>query len=312
VTAPAHRLAGYLFVVLAAALWAALGPVSRLLLREGVTPLEMAFWRGVVAWLLFVTHALVQRRSQSIAVARRDLPGIAAFGVVAVAVLYAAFPLAVEAGGAAFAVVLLYTAPAWVALVSWAFMGERMGSRKLIALIITLLGLAGVALTGGGPVRPSAAALGWGLLASISYGSLYLFGKRYFARYSPVTVFVHALPVAVAVLLPITTFHDKSRTAWVALITLGIFSTYGAYLAYSAGLVRLDATRAATAATIEPVFGAALSFAFWGERFAPLGYVGATLVLIGVVMMAREPAPSTAPRGDPTPRPRPQGTAPRA
>src|SRR5688572_18878401 len=57
------RGSGYLLVVLAAALWAVIGPVSRLLLREGIPPLEMAFWRAVVAWVVFVVHALVQRRS---------------------------------------------------------------------------------------------------------------------------------------------------------------------------------------------------------------------------------------------------------
>jgi DME family drug/metabolite transporter len=297
------RSSGYLLVILAAALWAAIGPVSRVLLREGITPLEMAFWRAALAWILFVAHAALRRHTTPVRVARRDLPGMAAFGLIGVAILYAAFPLAVQAGGAAVAVVLLYTAPAWVALVSWAFLGEHLGRTKVLALVITMLGLVGVATAGGGVMRPSGAAIGWGLLSSLSYGSLYLFGKWYFARYSPATVFVHALPVAALALFPLATFHAKSPVAWTALIALAVFSTYGAYLAYSAGLTRLAATRAATVATVEPVFGAALSFLFWGERFAPLGYVAAILVLVGVVMMASDGTTISEPAGVPSSMP---------
>ena len=304
----ADRRSGYLFVVLAATLWAVIGPVSRLLLREGITPLEMAFWRAVIAWVVFVGHAFVQRRSTAFRVAPHDLPGLAAFGLIGVAILYAAFPLSVEAGGAALAVVLLYTAPAWVALASALFLHERLSTTKLAAVALTMLGIVGVAFAGDGEVRPSPRAIAWGLLSGVSYGSLYFFGKRYFARYSPATVFIVALPVAAIAMYPLTTFHVKSGLAWGALIAIGVFSTYGAYLAYSAGLARLEATRAATVSTIEPVIASALAFAFWGERFAPLGYVAACLVLIGVIIMARDAPAASEPDGATSPTPRSPAT----
>src|SRR5687768_4303297 len=161
------RRSGYLFVVLAAALWAVIGPVSRLLLREGITPLEMAFWRAVIAWVVFVGHAFVQRRSTPFRVAPHDLPGVAAFGLIGVAILYAAFPHSVEAGGAALAVGLLYTAPAWVALASALFLHERLSTTKLAAVALTMLGIVGVAFAGDGEVRPSPTAIAWGLLSGV-------------------------------------------------------------------------------------------------------------------------------------------------
>jgi hypothetical protein len=47
--------------------------------------------------------------------------------------------------------------------------------------------------TGG---APRGAALGWGLLAGLAYASYYLFGKRYFARYDPPTIYMYALLLA--------------------------------------------------------------------------------------------------------------------
>ena len=287
---------GYLYVLLAAALWALIGPVSRLVLREGIAPLEIAVWRCVIGTVLFAAHIAIGAfrsppgpRSSGWTISRTDLPGIAAFGVVGIATLYGALSLAVDAGGAALAVVLLYTAPAWVALFAWAWLGEQMTTRKLVALALTLLGIVGIATAGGGNMRPSGAALGWGLLSGLGYASIYLFGKRYFARYAPATVFLYALPVAGLVLLPLTTLQPKSPTAWIALLVLGVFSTYGAFLAYSAGLTRLEATRAAIVATAEPVIAAILAFVFWGERFGSLGYAAAGMVLVGVLIMASGP-----------------------
>lgn len=286
-----EKLLGYTYVLIAAALWALFGSLARLAFREGVTPIELGFWRCIIAWALFAAHvALRSNQRGSRTIASSDLFGIAAFGVIGIAVLYAALPLAVQAGGAALAVVLLYTAPAWVALLAWLLLGEKMDRRKILAVAMSLIGISALAIAGNGGIRPTTAAIGWGLAASGSYASMYLFGKRYFSRYDPATVFVYALPVSALALLPFTTFRTKSATAWTALFVIGVCSTYGAYLAYGAALRRLEATRVAVTATAEPVIGAMLAFTFWHERFTPLGYVAALLVLFAVVLMASTPA----------------------
>jgi DME family drug/metabolite transporter len=303
--------AGVGFVVLAATLWGMFGPVARLALRDGVSPLEIAMWRTLIATLLFAVHvAMTSRRKARPAemagrghraahgraglprtrIALADLPGIAAFALSGVAALYAFLPLAVEAGGATLASVLLYTAPAWVALFSWGLLGERLTPRTLLALALTLCGIAGIALAGEAVARPSRAALGWGLAAGLSYASLYLFGKYYFARYPPPLVFLTALPIAGLALLPFTRFGPVTPVAAGALMVLGVASTYAAYLAYSAGLARLPATRAATIATAEPVIASLLAFAIWDERLPLGGYAASVLVLLGVVIMATTPA----------------------
>src|SRR5215207_1365773 len=79
---------GYLYVLAAAVLWGLLGPVSRFALRDGVDPLEIAFWRALIAGACFGVHALAIRRTR---MARRDLPAAAGFGLVGVALFFAAY-----------------------------------------------------------------------------------------------------------------------------------------------------------------------------------------------------------------------------
>ncbi len=277
---------GYLYMLTAAFLWGLIGPVSRLAFTYGLTPLEVAFWRAVFGGLLFGSHAFLIGR---IRVAWRDLPSVLSFGLIGVALFYASFQLAVQAGGGAMAAVLLYTAPAWVALLSWLFLKEPMNLHKLMALFLTLVGVAGVSLQGGDvQIRP--AGVFWGLLSGLTYALYYLFGKIYLQRYETPTLFAYAMPVGALSLLPLISFHRAELPAWGAIAFLTVCSTYLAYSIYYAGLRRLEATRAAVVATLEPVVAMVVSYWMWGERFGPLGYLGAALVILGVFTMMQAPS----------------------
>jgi len=283
---------GYAYIIAAALLWATIGPAARFALRAGVQPLEISFWRAAIGGLLFALHAAVRGRLR---IARRDLPAVGGFALLGVTIFYWSYFRAVQLGGAALAAILLYTAPAWVALAAALWLGERLTLRKSLAVVLTLTGIALVALGSGsnalGDASSSAtraSALAWGLLAGLAYAGYYLFGKRYFARYEASTLFAYALPLGAAMLLPAVAFAPKSAADWLVLLFLGIVPTYGAYLLYSIGLARVEATRAATVATLEPVAAAALAYAVWGEALRGLGYVGAALVLAGVLLVATE------------------------
>jgi drug/metabolite transporter, DME family len=292
---------GYAYIVAAALLWATIGPSARFALQAGIAPLEIGFWRATIAGLLFALHAGVRGRLR---IARADLPAVGAFALLGVTVFYWSYFRAVQLGGAALAAILLYTAPAWVALAAALWLGERLTVRKSVAVALTLAGIALVAFGSGPAVASGAsiattriAALAWGLLSGLAYAGYYLFGKRYFGRYEASTLFAYALPVGALLLLPAVRFAPKSGHEWLVLAFLAVVPTYGAYLLYSFGLARIEATRAATVATLEPVAAAALAYVVWGEALRTVGYVGAALVLAGVLVVAteREPREAVAP-----------------
>lgn len=273
-------MAGYLFMLLAAVLWGLIGPVSRMAFEAGLTPLQVAFYRAVLAWPFFALHALGLRRVQ---VALRDLPFLLAFGLIGVALFYGSYQLAVEYGGAALASVLLYSAPAWVALLS-SLRGEALALRGWAAIALTLLGVGLMGVGGGSAVRLGGAALFFGLLSGFTYALYYVFGKLYLPRYPAPTLFLYALPIGVLALGPWVGPSWPRPDAWPFLLFLALFSTYGAYLAYGAGLRRLPATRASLLATLEPVVAVLFAYLLFGETLAPLAYMGAFLVTLGVLL----------------------------
>jgi DME family drug/metabolite transporter len=278
---------GYAFIVAAAVLWGMIGPFSRLAFQEGVAPMEVAFWRALLAWILFGGHAIIRRE---VRLYPKDIPYILVFGVCGVSLFYFAYQMAVKQGGAALAAVLLYTAPAWVIILSRIFLKESITPTKILALVLTLIGISAISMgqdAGQGSSPISVSAIVFGLTSGFCYSLYYIFGKYFTGRYSSYNLFLYVLPIGALGLLPWVTFTTKTPTAWLALMLLVIISTYGANSCYYLGLKYLDAGRASITATIEPVVAAVVAYFWWGEVITVQSYMGGAVILCAVILMIR-------------------------
>lgn len=291
-------LRGYVFVLCAALLWAGIGPVAKFGFQAGALPLETAFWRAFLGCLCFLVHCLAKGTWR---VRKTDLPLLVLFGLSGVSVFFGSYQIAVRESGAALASMLLYTAPAWVALLSWLIFKEPMSRLKLAALFIAMAGAALVSLGSAGAAQQEGlfalqqvSVLGvlCGLLSGLTYALHYIFGKRLLRDYSAATIYLYTLAAGSLGLLPFVEFTlwppfsgDAGGLSWSVFLFLGSFTTYGAYMAYCAGLKLLEPTRVAVTANLEPVIAAILAYAWWDEYFRPVGYVGGALVLAGVFAM---------------------------
>ncbi|MDB5045114.1 MAG: rane protein [Deinococcus sp.] len=272
-----------LLILTAACLWGLLGIFGKNVQGAGVGALEVAFWRAVLGGSFFALHAALIRAPLP---RGRDFWITAAFGIAGVSIFYGSYQLAVRAGGASLASVLLYTAPAFVALFGWAVLHERLGRRDVLAVAGTLVGIALISLGGGQGVNVTAAALAFGLVAGFTYSLYYLYGKAFFGRYSPPALLAVALPVGAVGLLPFVDFSAKTPAAWTGLGAMAFLSTYLAYTAYSLGLKRLPATRASVIASLEPVVAAGLAAWLFAERLSGTALLGAALVIGAALLLS--------------------------
>jgi drug/metabolite transporter, DME family len=287
--APTAAPSGYLLVFAAAVLWGILGLFARGALDAGLSALEIAFWRALLAGAAFGAHAALAGRLR----VRRgaDALALGGFALIGVTLFYGSLTLAIEAGGISLAFILLYTAPAFVAVLAWPLLGERLTAVKGLLVALAIAGVALVASTGAGAsgVRVTPTSLAWGLTAGLSYASYYLFGKWVLRRYAPVTIYAVILPIGALGLVPFVRFAPKDAATWLLLVGLALVSTYLAYLLYYTGLRSVEASRAVLVATVEPVVAAALAAAVYGERLGPLGLVGAGLILLAAAAAAARP-----------------------
>ncbi|MBG0791044.1 MAG: EamA family transporter [Desulfovibrionaceae bacterium] len=291
-------MAGPFYVLAAAFMWGMIGVFTKYILDEGISALEIAFWRAALAWVFFLVHALAAGQAR---VHRTDMPALFGFGFICVTLFYGAYQLAIRDVGIALAAVLLYTAPAWVALLSWVVLKERMTPIKTACVAMTILGVTcislGPQLVGGASFGLNTFGLLAGLVAGFTYALYYIIGKKYLYRYPTPTIFVYALPFGALLLLPFVHFAPKSAQAWALLAGLALVTSYGAFSVYYAGLKRMEATHASVIATFEPVVAALFAYVLFSEKFTLPGYLGSSLIIAAVLMVVltgkKRPQPAT-------------------
>lgn len=287
-TASARPARGIVFVLSAAVLWALIGLFTPALLDLGVSSFEIAFWRAFGGGLCFVIHGALRGGLRVGSV--RDAGELAAFGLVAVGVFYVALAKAVELGGVSLAWILLYTAPAWVAVAAVTVLREHVDRVRAALVVATMVGVALVAVGGGEGIVVTGGSVGWGLLAGVSYASWYVGGKRFLPRYGAVVISAWTLLVGALALLPLAGLRAYPPRVWLLLFGLVVVATYLPVLLYYTGLRTVDASRAAIVATVEPVAALAIGATVGAERLSVLAAVGALAVLGAAAIAATRPS----------------------
>lgn len=283
---------GYVQVLGAAALWATLGLFYTVFIDVyGVPLLGVAFYRAVSGFAILLLILAVCRPAL-LRVAARDLLFFAVFGLLGVAAFYVTYVYAIHLTGMAVAVVLMYTAPAWVVLIAWRLFDEGLGRIKLVALGLTFVGCALIArILDPAQVQLNLVGVLYGLGAGLTYGFYTVFNKLAVRRYRPWTVTLYALGFGAVFLLPLQSaevFVPLRRPAlilWMLMLAVG--PTLGAALLHTMSLQRLPASVVSIVATLEPAIATGLAWLFLGERLGADQILGGVLILTGVLLLQR-------------------------
>lgn len=300
----ARRPQGWMLVAAAAILWGTLGPAFKGLGDLGVRPVQVGLWRAVLAGGVFFLW-LALCRPTLLRIQARHLPLFVGYGVVSVAIFFVVYAAAVQLSTVAIAAVLLYTAPAWVALLAFFVFREPLTPRKGIAILMTFFG---TALVAGAYDLSALRGNGWGITAGLASGITYamfsIFGKAALRHYPPATAMLYALTFGALFLLPLALRDLASlvaplRTPYgvALLLYVGLVPTAGSFALYSTGLQRLnDAGRASVIATIEPLVAALLGYVVLGEALAAAQWLGGAFILAGVLVLQGDDGPRTTDR----------------
>jgi drug/metabolite transporter (DMT)-like permease len=129
---------GIVLILAAAVLWGSLGIAGRVAFRTGVSPLEAAFYRAISFVALLLILGLTDRRA--LKVRRADLVLFSGFGLVSIALFFVLYLVAISKTSVATAAVLLYTAPAFVIVLSALLFDEPLTKSKAAAVMLAFAG----------------------------------------------------------------------------------------------------------------------------------------------------------------------------
>jgi drug/metabolite transporter (DMT)-like permease len=284
-----------LTVLAGASLLGSLGAWGRAIFRYEGSPMTVVTWRALIG-AVALGGLLAILRPQLLRIRPRDLPFFALYGFLAVTLNFWTYFSAVKFTTLAVAITLLYTYPAFVALLSVLFLGERLTATKGVAILITLVGSSLVAQVHQDDwLRLNLRGILFGVLAGITAATYSIFGKRALARYQPWTVVLYAFAMGGAFLAALSGPRllqalRYPATAWLWILGLALIPSLGGYALYTLGLRHLPASQASVTATWEVVTAAFLGWLLFGEHLAAVQYFGAALVCFGIGWIQRAEA----------------------
>ncbi|WFM72802.1 EamA family transporter [Halomonas sp. CKK8] len=276
-------------VMLAALFWGLSGGIGGMLMADGWDPLVVSFYRGAIG-LLFVLAWLALRPGGS-GLADRRLWGWSLMAGLGVAGNFTFYFVSISQGSVAVAATLMYCAPVFVFLVSFALRLERPTPLKWAAIAMVMLGI--VLLTRIYDIQPGGVTpIGViaGLLAGLSY-ALFIFGFKYAAPHgSPQATLVIAFAVLSLILFPLgdtgQTLSALGTPSWPLFVTLGVLGAGVSFILYVVGLNDTAPAVAAIVAMVEPVTASLFGILLLDERLVGLELVGMGLILLTVTALS--------------------------
>lgn len=287
------KKSGLIYIILASILWGTSGLFVRVLAPYDMTSLQMTFIRGLVAFICMAVFLLITDRS----LIKTNFGEILLFIGSGLSFFLTAtcYFQSMQLTSVSTAVVLMYTAPIFVMIYSVTFLGEKLSTRKVIAVTGMLVGCCLVSGIIGG-LKINAVGIMIGLLSGIAYASYNIITKIemqkginpvranfYCFLISAVAGIVFSKPAGIiecilinpSVVIPFS-------------IGMGIFACILPYFLYTMALREIPAGTASSLGILEPMAATILSVLILGEKISLYSLIGIVLILGSVFLLSRE------------------------
>ena len=279
-----RRLKGEILIIIAATLWGTLGIAGKVAYSYGSTPGQLMFYR-----MLFLLPAILYILPK---VKKEHVAPLLVFGAIVVTPFYLIYFYAVKFVGASTAALILYTAPAYVAVMSAFFLGEPITSKTIIALLLALSGAALVNITSN--VRGDLLGILTAFISALLYAMYTVIAKTFVKRgiesaHVALLPYLSSIPILglYALLIEghimLENFGQLSIALYLAMIPTGL-----AYILYNYGLRTVEASQASILSTIEPVSATLLAWILLGEALYATKIIGATLIILSAIIVSRK------------------------
>jgi len=273
--------------------WGIISIFIRRLNAANMDSFRIMAYRAIVSAIILTVYIFIADR-KLLKIKLKDIWIFFGSGVLSLTFFTYCYFTSIIRSGAAISVVLLYTSPIFVMIISLIFFKEKMTVRKSVAVIMTFAGCAlvsGMFSEGGLETALGIEGLLLGLGAGFGYALYSLFAKFALDRgYESLTISLYTfLFSGMALLLlkgPSALFMKEDLKSAVWILGVALICTVFPYISYTAGMKRIEVSKAAVLVTVEPLVGALLGILAYGEGASFSKIIGIILILISVILLS--------------------------
>ena len=280
-----------LFILMASVLWGSMGIVTRYVADIGFTTRQTAAVRICSAAAVLILFLLITDH-RKLKIEKQDLKWFLGTGLGSLFINNLAYAETVQRASLSVAVVLLYTAPFFVMIMSILFFKEKLTLQKVVALLLSFAGcVLVVGLSGANAGSSGAVTLLIGLCAGFGYSLYSIFGKLLVGKYDSLTVTVYTFIFAsVGTLIICQPASMVQRIAAnpskMPLVVIGSVVTLALpYVSYSIGLKYMESSKASIIASFEVVAASLFGVALYHETLDAYNIIGIICVVSALILL---------------------------
>jgi drug/metabolite transporter (DMT)-like permease len=280
------------FVALAALFWGLSGGIGGILMADGWDAFVVSFYRGAIGLLCVLGWLMLRPHGNGLN--NRWLWFWSVIAGVGVAGNFSFYFLSIAHGSVAVAATLMYCAPVFVYLVSFALKLESPTPLKWAAIAVVMLGITLLTqIYDVGASGVTAIGAGAGLLAGLSY-AVFIFGFKYAAPHgSPPGILSIAFVVLASILIwpsdAVQTVEVLSTPDWPLFAALGVLGAGLSFVLYVIGLNHTAPAVASIVAMVEPITATLFGVMVLNENLVGPQILGMGLILVTVTVLSVYP-----------------------
>lgn len=288
-----QQIKGFALVFAAGVLWGLIGPLVKILDQLGSNSMLTAFLRMIFAAIIMFIIVAVTKGPSVLRLSKRSMLVCIALGIVSFGLCSIAYNTSITLSGVTIAVVLMSTAPAFGAVASVIVFKERIGLRRGVLYVLSMVGCLMVATGGQIPEGSSLIGILAGLLSGFCYAMTPVFARVSGDDTSPMALNTYSFAVAAVATFPFAQPWTAipvllNPELILAALALALFPSVIAYLIYYHGVELISEINLVPVfGTTEIVTGSLLGVLFFGDMLNIVSGLGmvivfGTIVLLGV------------------------------
>ena len=258
-----------------------------------VPPMNLSFWRWMVALVVFLPFGLRPMWAQR-AIYLRHWKLVLLLSILSVSAFNSLLYHAVQHTPALNAILVTSVIPAATVLTSWLLFRDRIGWRMFVGSAVAFAGAIAIIAKGNPGVLLDLAFNRGDLFAlgSVAVWALYVaLFRKLPSELHPVGFMLVITVVGLVFIVPLYVRELAvgeplilSRTAILGILYVGLFASVLAFTFFNMGVAALGGSRAAQFNYLTPFFGGAMAIVFLGESLQWFHALGVALILPGLYL----------------------------
>jgi len=302
-----NRVSGYLYAIGATAIWSGNFIIARGL-SDTIPPVSLAFWRWVVAVLVFLPFAsksLIAERK----ILKDHLPYLCVTALLGITVFNTLIYFAGHTTTAINLSLISITFPVFIVVLSRFVFKELITVNKAVGIILVAIGILFLISNGKfSDLLNISFAIGdlWMLLAAITFAVYSILLKRKPVALSVWTLQLSTFLLGLLFLSPFYLWENSSSTSFeinsnviLSILYVGIFASLIAFVLWSKAIETIGPTKSGMVYYTLPLFSMILANLFLGEGVTGVHFFSASLIVSGILTANYERKTSCkVPRGN--------------